>query len=69
MSLCKSRVKLFGATYSATAVSIELEMNPEMNGRFITFGRTLLRATTEMVTRGSPIRDTIVVFTLYYASQ
>ena len=62
---CKSRVILLGATYSATAVSIELEMNPEIKGRFITFGRILFMGMTEMVMRGKPSSVTIVVFTLH----
>ena len=60
----RSRVKLFGATYSAAAVSMALEMKPEMNGKFMIFGNTLLMGTTEMVILGRPINVTIVVFTL-----
>lgn len=38
INCCKSNVKLFGATYSAHAVSIDFEINPDMKGRFITLG-------------------------------
>ena len=55
---------LFGATYSAAAVSRALEINPEMNGKSMIFGRTLFMGTTEMVIRGSPISVSSVVFTL-----
>ena len=65
MRRCKSKVRHFGATYSAAAVSIALEMNPEMKGRFITFGNARFIGTTEMVIRGRPMRATSVVFTLY----
>ena len=64
ISCCKSRVRLFGATYSAAAVSSALEMKPEMKGMSITFGSSLLIGTTEMVIRGSPMRVTRVVLTL-----
>ena len=49
ISLCRSRVKLFGATYSAAAVSKALEMKPEMNGMSMMFGRILLMGMTEIV--------------------
>ena len=62
---CRSKVRHFGATYSAAAVSIALEMSPEMNGRFITFGNALFIGTTEMVIRGRPMSVTSVIFTLY----
>ena len=65
MRRCKSKVRHFGATYSAAAVSIALEMNPEMKGRFITFGNARFIGTTEMVIRGRPMSVTSVVFTLY----
>ena len=61
---CMSIVRLFGATYSATAVSMALEMNPEMNGTSMTFGSILLKGTTDMVIRGRPSRVTKVVLTL-----
>lgn len=64
MNFCKSIVRLFGATYSAAAVLIALEMNPEMNGTFITFGSLSLMGTTEMVICGRPMKVTSVVFTL-----
>ena len=64
ISLWRSSVMLFGATYSAAAVSRALEINPEMNGKSMIFGRTLFMGTTEMVIRGSPISVTRVVFTL-----
>ena len=49
MSFCRSSVRLFGATYSAAAVLMALDMNPEMKGIFITFGRCSLRGTTLIV--------------------
>jgi hypothetical protein len=61
---CKSSVKLFGATYSAAAVLMALEMNPETKGRFITFGKALLSGMTEMSILGRPINVTIVVLIL-----
>ena len=64
ISFWRSRVKLFGATYSAAAVLIALEMNPEINGMFITFGRCSLKGTTLIVMWGRPSNVTIVVFTL-----
>ena len=48
-SFCRSSVRLFGATYSAAAVLMALDMNPEMKGIFITFGRCSLRGTTLIV--------------------
>lgn len=59
-------VRLFGATYSATAVSIELEMKPEINGMFMTFGRNLAKGITEMVILGRPIKLNMVVLTLLH---
>lgn len=56
--------QILGATYSATAVSIALEMKPETKGMSMTLGRILLRGTTEMVIRGRSIELTIVVLTL-----
>lgn len=41
-----------------------LEMNPEMKGMFITFGRRSLRGMTLIVICGRPSSVTIVVFTL-----
>ena len=64
ISLCRSRVKLFGATYSAHAASIERAMNVEMTGRFITLGSDFARGTTEREMRGRPMRVTRVVFML-----
>lgn len=61
ISFCRSTVMPFGATYSATAVSIELAMNDEMSGMFMTFGRTLDIGTTEIEIRGKPISVTNVV--------
>lgn len=51
----------FGATYSATAVSIELAIKEEIKGMSIMLGRLLAIATTEIDMRGSPIRVTKVV--------
>lgn len=64
MRAWRSNVRLFGATYSAAAVSRALEMNPEMNGKFMTFGSVLLRGVAEIVMRGRPIKETKVVLTL-----
>ena len=58
-------MRLFGATYSAAAVSRALEMNPEMNGRFMTFGSVLLKGVAEIVMRGRPMREIRVVLTLH----
>lgn len=66
-SCCKSRDRLFGATYSAQAASIDRAINVEMTGRFMTLGSDFARGTTERDTRGRPIRVTKVVFTLDYA--
>ena len=57
-------MRLFGATYSAAAVLMALDINPEMKGMFITFGRCSLRGTTLIVMCGRPSNVTIVVFTL-----
>lgn len=63
MSCCRSRVMLFGATYSAAAVLMELEMNPEMKGRSIMFGSTFM-GMTEISIRGRPMSVNKVVLTL-----
>lgn len=46
-----------------------LDINPEMKGMFITFGRCSLRGTTLIVICGRPSNVTIVVFTLRQVSK
>ena len=43
MSCCKSKVKIFGATYSAHAASIDSEMNVDRTGMFMTLGSDLVK--------------------------
>lgn len=59
-----SSVRLRGATYSAQAVSIALDMNEDRTGIFITSGKLLAIGTTTMEIRGSPISVKSVVFIL-----
>ena len=57
-------MRLFGATYSAHALSMELEMKFEMTGMFIMLGKYLDIGTTDIAIFGSPISVTRVVLTL-----
>ena len=60
----RSRVILFGATYSAQAVSMDFDMKSEITGRFITFGSDFAIGTTEILMRGRPMRVTSVLLIL-----
>ena len=64
INCCKSSVKLFGATYSAHAASIDLAMKDDSTGIFMTFGRDFARGMTEIEMRGSPINVTRADFIL-----
>lgn len=59
-----SSVRLRGATYSAQAVSMALEMKDDNTGIFITLGRLLAIGVTEMEMRGRPISVKRVVLIL-----
>ena len=64
MSCCRSNVRLFGATYSAQAASIDWAMNEDNIGIFITFGKDSAIGITEIDTRGRPISVINEVFML-----
>ncbi len=66
MSCCRSKLKLFGATYSANAASMDLAMNVDMTGRFITFGKARDIGTTDIDIFGNPMNVHSVVFTTTY---
>ena len=51
---CRSSVKLFGATYSASAASIELCTKDEMSGRSIKLSPLLVSGTQERSALGCP---------------
>lgn len=55
---------LFGATYSAQAVSMDFDMKSEMTGRFMTLGSDLAIGTTEILMRGRPMRVTRLLLML-----
>jgi len=64
MSCCRSNVRLFGATYSANAVSMDRAMKVEMTGRFMTFGKARDMGTTLIEIFGNPIKVHSEVFML-----
>ena len=64
MSCCRSKDKLFGATYSAKAASMDFAIKVEMTGRFITFGKARDIGTTEIDILGNPMNVQSVVFML-----
>jgi hypothetical protein len=65
-----SSIKLFGATYSAAAVSKADEIKPEITGRFIMLGIARDMATTDGLMCGKPrnVKSVVLMLPRYSAS-